>query len=121
MDFNYDQTAPPPQESTGGVPWKTLISGIQGLKTDVIENRKKIEEVRTETIGSFDDVWDNITSMREELRLVPYSRKKNRPAPSPSPTGGPTIDPEFRRILTTERGDNLSIHRLFLCFRTLAN
>ncbi|KAK1591261.1 hypothetical protein Q3G72_004956 [Acer saccharum] len=100
------------------ISWSTLVfwsrgrylnSGLQNLRTDVIENRKQIADSRAKASGYFIDIWGNLTSMREALSLQTYLKKKKRPATSSPPSGGPVIDPnvaELQAIMELSRKEH---------------
>ncbi|KAK1550520.1 hypothetical protein Q3G72_020387 [Acer saccharum] len=82
------------QEASEEIPWKTLLTGLQNLRIDVIENRKQIADSRAEASGYFTYIWGNLTNMREALNLLAYPRKKKRHATSLPPSRGLVIDPD---------------------------
>ena len=88
---------PPPQpshEPSAETPWQTVLNRIDSLRIDVLENRKQIAESREEYKGYYEDIWGNLTSLRETLDAPAYPMKKKRPAPFSPPSRGPVIDPE---------------------------
>ncbi|KAK0572582.1 hypothetical protein LWI29_033770 [Acer saccharum] len=98
-DFiDYDQVPLPLQEASEEIPWKTQLTGLQNLRTDVIENRKQIANNRAEASGYFTDIWGNLTNMRKALSLPAYPKKKKRPPTFSPPSGGPMIDPDAAEL-----------------------
>ena len=56
----------------------------------------KLEDERAEVRGGFEEVWENITNLRSELKVVPYERK--RKSTTTAPQRGPVIDPEAAEL-----------------------
>ena len=63
-------------------PWQSLMN--------------RLEEVRAEVRGGFEEVWENITNLRSELKVVPYERRKK--STTSAPQRGPVIDPESAQL-----------------------
>ena len=85
-DFQYDtgyyQMPTPLQMHSEEFPWQTMMN--------------RLEEVRAEVRGGFEEVWENITNLRSELRVVPYERRKK--STTSAPQRGPVIDPESTQL-----------------------
>ena len=71
------------------IPWQTMMN-------EIYKNRETMEEVRPEVIGNFEEVWENLTNLRSELRVVPYARR--RKPTTGAPQGGSVIDPESAQL-----------------------
>ena len=80
--MGYDQMPTPPQMHPEEFPWQTMMN--------------RLEEVRAEVRGGFEEVWENITNLRSELRVAPYERR--RKSTTTAPQGGPVINPEATEL-----------------------
>ena len=72
----------PPQMYPEEFPWQTMMD--------------KLEDVRAEVRGGFEEVWENITNLRSELKVVPYERR--RKSTTTRPQRGPVINPEAAEL-----------------------
>ena len=88
-DMGYDQMPTPPQMHSEEIPWQLMMN-------EIYKNRETMEEVRAEVRGSFEEVWENITNLQSELRVVPFERRKK--STTSAPQRGPTIDPESAQL-----------------------
>ena len=59
----------------------------------------RLEDVRAEVRGGFEEVWENFTNLRSELKVVPYERR--RKSTTTTPQRSLVIDPEAAELRVT--------------------